>query len=222
MTPDWAARPTAVPYAVFGDPQSLNLYGFVRNDPVTRADADGHCPSDNPNCSNIKVTVDQPTPGMQVNVAGPNGATSGPGVQTTVKITDNGKNVANTDVTEHPVQKDNTTGASHSVNPVTANTKDAGQIKDNVIAPMEHNSANTPEHKAELTSDSLSMGAYSKTTFQTLTFTTPSGAACQATYTEVLQNMDPSTGKFNPVNSNGVNFTFTRTDPVVSPQPPNQ
>ena len=42
MTPDWATRPTAVPYAVFGDPQSLNLYTYVRNDPVTRADADGH------------------------------------------------------------------------------------------------------------------------------------------------------------------------------------
>jgi RHS repeat-associated protein len=42
MTPDWAARATAVPYAVFGDPQSLNLYGYVRNDPVSRADADGH------------------------------------------------------------------------------------------------------------------------------------------------------------------------------------
>lgn len=42
MTPDWAARPTTVPYAVFGDPQSLNLYSYVRNDPVTRADADGH------------------------------------------------------------------------------------------------------------------------------------------------------------------------------------
>jgi RHS repeat-associated protein len=42
MTPDWAGRPTAVPYAVFGDPQSLNLYGYVRNDPVSRADADGH------------------------------------------------------------------------------------------------------------------------------------------------------------------------------------
>ncbi len=38
MTPDWAARATAVPYAVFGDPQSLNLYGYVRNDPVSRAD----------------------------------------------------------------------------------------------------------------------------------------------------------------------------------------
>jgi len=43
MTPDWAARPTAVPYAVFGDPQSLNLYSYVRNNPVARADADGHC-----------------------------------------------------------------------------------------------------------------------------------------------------------------------------------
>lgn len=42
MTPDWAARPTAVPYAVFGDPQSLNLYTYVRNDPITLADADGH------------------------------------------------------------------------------------------------------------------------------------------------------------------------------------
>jgi RHS repeat-associated protein len=42
MTPDWAARPTAVPYAVFGDPQSLNLYNYVRNDPISRIDPDGH------------------------------------------------------------------------------------------------------------------------------------------------------------------------------------
>jgi RHS repeat-associated protein len=42
ITPDWAERPTAVPYAAFGDPQSLNLYTYVRNDPVTDADANGH------------------------------------------------------------------------------------------------------------------------------------------------------------------------------------
>lgn len=42
MTPDWAARPTAVPYAVFGDPQTLNLYTYVENNPINRADADGH------------------------------------------------------------------------------------------------------------------------------------------------------------------------------------
>jgi hypothetical protein len=42
MTPDRAARPTTVPYAVFGDPQSLNLYNYVRNDPISRIDPDGH------------------------------------------------------------------------------------------------------------------------------------------------------------------------------------
>lgn len=42
MTPDSSAKATAVPYAVFGDPQSLNLYTYVENAPVNRADADGH------------------------------------------------------------------------------------------------------------------------------------------------------------------------------------
>jgi RHS repeat-associated protein len=42
MTPDWAARPTTVPYAVFGDPQTLNLYTYIENEPINRADADGH------------------------------------------------------------------------------------------------------------------------------------------------------------------------------------
>lgn len=41
MTPD-CERATTVPYVVFGDPQSLNLYAYVRNHPVSRADADGH------------------------------------------------------------------------------------------------------------------------------------------------------------------------------------
>jgi len=31
-----------VPYANFGDPQSLNLYAYVRNNPVGSIDADGH------------------------------------------------------------------------------------------------------------------------------------------------------------------------------------
>ncbi len=42
MSPDWAAKPTTVPYANFGDPQSLNLYQYVGNNPLSRADADGH------------------------------------------------------------------------------------------------------------------------------------------------------------------------------------
>ena len=42
MSPDWAAKPTTVPYAKFGDPQSLNLYNYVENGPVNRVDTDGH------------------------------------------------------------------------------------------------------------------------------------------------------------------------------------
>jgi len=42
MTPDWSEKPTSVPYAVFGDPQTLNLYAYVENAPINKADADGH------------------------------------------------------------------------------------------------------------------------------------------------------------------------------------
>ena len=46
MTPDWAAKPTSVPYANFGNPQSLNLYSYVQNNPATVGDPDGHCVED--------------------------------------------------------------------------------------------------------------------------------------------------------------------------------
>lgn len=42
MSPDWADKPEAVPYSSLDDPQSLNLYGYVRNNPLSRTDADGH------------------------------------------------------------------------------------------------------------------------------------------------------------------------------------
>ena len=42
MTPDWDGKPITVPYAKFGDPQTLNLYSYVENGPVNRVDADGH------------------------------------------------------------------------------------------------------------------------------------------------------------------------------------
>jgi RHS repeat-associated protein len=42
MTPDWTAKPTDVPYAEFGNPQSLNLYSYIGNNPMSRVDTDGH------------------------------------------------------------------------------------------------------------------------------------------------------------------------------------
>lgn len=46
MTPDWAEKPIDVPYAEFGNPQSLNLYSYVKNNPTTTRDPDGHCAED--------------------------------------------------------------------------------------------------------------------------------------------------------------------------------
>jgi RHS repeat-associated protein len=43
ITADWSAKPTTVPYANFGNPQSLNLYLYAKNNPTTFGDPDGHC-----------------------------------------------------------------------------------------------------------------------------------------------------------------------------------
>jgi RHS repeat-associated protein len=42
MSPDWSAQVEPVPYAKLGDPQSLDLYVYVQDNPVGTADADGH------------------------------------------------------------------------------------------------------------------------------------------------------------------------------------
>jgi hypothetical protein len=42
LSPDWSAKVEPVPYAKLDDPQTLNLYVYVRNNPLIRIDADGH------------------------------------------------------------------------------------------------------------------------------------------------------------------------------------
>ena len=41
-TPDWSSVPVPVPYAMLTNPQTLNLYSYVRNDPLSRKDPSGH------------------------------------------------------------------------------------------------------------------------------------------------------------------------------------
>jgi len=42
MSPDWSAKEEPVPYAKLGDPQTLNLYSYVQNNPLSQLDDDGH------------------------------------------------------------------------------------------------------------------------------------------------------------------------------------
>jgi RHS repeat-associated protein len=56
---DWSAKPEAVPYAELPDPQSLNLYSYVQNNPLGHVDADGHL-------GDIAVIEDGPTQGNPI------------------------------------------------------------------------------------------------------------------------------------------------------------
>lgn len=42
LSPDWAAKAEPVPYAKLDDPQTLNLYSYLRNNPLGGIDVDGH------------------------------------------------------------------------------------------------------------------------------------------------------------------------------------
>jgi RHS repeat-associated protein len=44
MSPDWSAKAEPVPYAKLDNPQSLNLYAYMRNNPLGGTDPDGHVP----------------------------------------------------------------------------------------------------------------------------------------------------------------------------------
>jgi RHS repeat-associated protein len=42
MSPDWSDTPMAIPYGDLENPQSLNMYAYVNNNPLSNVDDDGH------------------------------------------------------------------------------------------------------------------------------------------------------------------------------------
>jgi RHS repeat-associated protein len=65
-SPDWSAVPEPVPYADFENPQTLNLYAYVQNNPLSRRDQFGH--EDDPCKGNVNTCVtvrpDSPPPSI--------------------------------------------------------------------------------------------------------------------------------------------------------------
>jgi uncharacterized protein RhaS with RHS repeats len=58
MSPDWSAKYEPVPYAKLDDPQSLNLYAYVLNNPLTGIDPDGHKGCDGDAAAQCKSILD--------------------------------------------------------------------------------------------------------------------------------------------------------------------
>ncbi|MGA7313783.1 MAG: RHS repeat-associated core domain-containing protein [Silvibacterium sp.] len=57
MSPDWSTKPSDIPYAEIADPQTLNLYGYVRNNPLSKIDKDGHCSAPHPGDKQYSVGI---------------------------------------------------------------------------------------------------------------------------------------------------------------------
>jgi RHS repeat-associated protein len=57
MSPDWSKNPQGVPYAAFTNPQTLNLYGYVQNNPLSTTDPSGHSCDDPALCAAIRDAV---------------------------------------------------------------------------------------------------------------------------------------------------------------------
>jgi len=57
LSPDWSAKAEPVPYAKLDNPQSLNLYSYVWNNPLSREDPDGHYLCNGDQCNQVKTAL---------------------------------------------------------------------------------------------------------------------------------------------------------------------
>ena len=69
LSPDWDESPVAIPYADLSNPQTLNLYTYLSNNPLNRTDPTGHAGNSGPIQLGGKTTMRVDTGGAdQVNV----------------------------------------------------------------------------------------------------------------------------------------------------------
>ncbi len=183
-SPDWSAKPEPVPYADLGNPQSLNQYSYVLNNPLGRADADGHCPAED-QCSKITVTAQvakEPTVKTNPPKGGKQTATVEGEVHYTIK--DGAKPLAGTQVHEVVTNQVSRDGVQQRAQTTTRDdkTNEQGVIGDQVS----HSYTAIPGLAEGMPTD----GVNTKETTQVLTITSPSGAVCQCTEKRTLTNAD--------------------------------
>jgi RHS repeat-associated protein len=211
VSADWSPTPIPVPYADFGDPQSLNLYTYVRNVPSTRMDHDGHCSGDD--CKDVKVTAkveEKPTIKNEA-VKDANGKeTKVTGVEGTLTYT---VKVNNKPASEIKVSESNNASKTKNGQPVATNIiqHDAATNKDGEVGDKVGMFQKSDGTKADTKAikDDYKNNAWTLQRTQTLTLNLTGGATCTATTTTTLSNAGPN-------GSVSSQYTLTPTQPVVT------
>jgi RHS repeat-associated protein len=223
VSADWSATPLPVPYADFNNPQTLNLYGYMWNNPLGGTDKDGHCGQQQSgggsSCPSVTVTVKADSDPHVMHNQPPNPDIAKVGTTTTVKITDgHDKPIAEAKVQENPSTTNNLTGTNsgNQANPNPVTTAADGTFKDIVAQQVVAEPTSTAEIQ-----DHVNKTPYDKTTNQTLTITT-SGAkgttcTCTATYSEHMSNV--TNGKLDAPNASGTNYKLMISPVEVKPTP---
>ncbi|HWZ99533.1 MAG TPA: RHS repeat-associated core domain-containing protein [Candidatus Dormibacteraeota bacterium] len=68
ISPDWSPNPEPVPFSDLDNPQSLNLYAYVLNNPVNRVDAGGHAGREQLPGTNYTIRKDTHNPTDMPNI----------------------------------------------------------------------------------------------------------------------------------------------------------
>ena len=190
MTPDWAVKPIAVPYAHYGNPQSLNLYSYVQNNPTTTGDPDGHCSGDD--CAKITVSAEIAKPAELSSSKSADGKTSTATVDSEVQYTIKygGKPMADVPVHEDVSNKSLRDGNADASTTATRDdkTNKQGAITDESTISVTVKAPSLPGTNAA--EQTMSASVFSKDTTQTLTVTSPQGASCSVTEQRTLSNSD--------------------------------
>ena len=215
MSPNWAEKPEAVPYSVVGDPQSLNLYSYVRNNSVSKADKDGHCGTEpgkgNP-CAGVKVTAEvTQKPTMQENVKVGGSLMTGVSGKITFTITKDGKPQGNVPATEKNTIVQTNAGEKGTPQTVerAGGTQPNGNMGDTVSMMADTNGSKSTN---QAITKSMETNVYTMTDKQTMNFTLSDGTSCSCTETRVLTNADPNGNASSQ-------YTLRTTQPVVRPDP---
>ena len=228
MSPDWASNPQAVPYASYTNPQTLNLYNYMRNNPLSGIDKDGHCGGPNDPCSKVTVTVTPPKQSVTVDTrtqtfTSADGSkqtvtTTGPSGDLKMVVKVNGTPTDGVSVKE---TNQNTVTTPYGTNSGAGKVEGTSVTKDGGTFPDTVGAGYTPEQLAAgkaTTADAKDAFNLVPTTIvdkQTLTLGIPGvggqpGCTCQATSTRTITNT--SDGK--TISPGG--YTLTTTQPVVT------